>query len=463
MSKQIQYMVLGVILSFVSVFPLFSDEREENIDLFVVLDKSLSMVEEIDPVKSYVIDTIVEDTLIPGDRFVVIQFYGKAEILIADDVIENDKKVDFTSMISSVEADGSYTDIGNALDKLKAAIEDYEHPDRRKYLLLITDGKQEAPEDSKYYSPDGKFNHAFLENAKTIQREGWKIQVLGIGTASAAKELAEQLSGGYIETSEEPTQEEITEKTEDLFGVIEIAAPLTVKPVGKQGESVLTIPLSISGFSAEQEIAFNRIIADFQAPGVENEILTQGGSYKLPKEGTKEITLPFSLGQDLAPGTYNATLTFTFQGLTVFTPSKADVTIEVKGFFGNNIWIIPVIAVLFLAIIGAIILLILRMKKNKPCEFRLYIDNRPAQAAPISLAEGESIYLDRDGASYKTAAEKGDKTVGLIQYSNEKLKVSSLDTQWFTLPDDLPDSVLGEKIVAKAKSGLKKELYFKAV
>ena len=456
-------MILCVIFSLLCVFPLFSDEREENIDIFVVLDKSLSMVEEIDPVKNYVIDTLIEETLIPGDRFVVIQFYGKAEILIADDVAEEGKKLDFANMIASMKADGSYTDIGNALDKLKAAIGDYEHPDRRKYLLLITDGKQEAPEDSKYYSPDGQFNHAFLENVKTIQKEGWKIQVLGIGTASAAKELAEQLSGGYVETSEEPTQEEITEKTGDLFGLIEISSPPRAEPLGKKGNSVLTLPLSVQGYSEQQEIVFNRIVIDFEASGLENEVLAEGGSYTLPDEGTKKIEIPFSIEQDLAPGTYDATLSFTFRGLTVFTPSQADITIEVKGFFGNNIWLIPVIAVIFLALAGAIVLLVLRMNKNKPCEFRLYIDMRPAQAAPISLGEGESIYLDRDGASYTTAAEKGEKTLGVIKYSGGKLKLQSLNSTFFTLPDDLPDSVLGEKIVAKAKSGLKKELYFKAV
>lgn len=456
-------MVLGVILSLVSIFSLFSDQREENIDIFVVLDKSLSMEEEIGPVKNYVIDTLIEDTLIPGDRFVVIQFYGKAEVLIAEDTAGTDAKLEFKRIIGSLAADGSYTDIGNALDTLKAAIENYEQPDRRKYLLLVTDGKQEAPEESKYYSPDGTFNHAFLENARTIQKEGWKIHVLGIGTASAAKELAEQLSGGYIETSEEPTQEEITEKTEDLFGTITITSPPRVRPPDKHGKSVLTVPLSVQGYSSEQEIVLNRIIADFHASGVENEVLAEGGSYTLPKEGAEEIQIPITIDQALAPGTYDTTLTFTFQGLTVFTPAQADVTIEVKGFFGSNIWIIPVIALLFLAAAAGAVLLLLRVKKNKPCEFRLYIDNRPAQAAPITLAEGESIYLDRDGAGYVVVREKGEKTVAVIRYSGDALTLSSLDTKWFTLPDDVPGSVLGEKITAKAKSGLKKELYFKAV
>lgn len=463
MYKEIRCIVLGILLFFSAVFSVFSDEREENIDLFVVLDKSLSMEEEISPVKNYVIDTLIEETLIPGDRFVVIQFYGDAEILIAEDVADSEKKIDFTRTLSSVAADGSYTDIGNALDKLKEAIKDYEHPDRRKYLLLITDGKQEAPEDSKYYSPDGEFNHAFLENAKTIQHEGWKIQVLGIGTASAAKEIAEQLSGGYVETSEEPTQEEITEKTEDLFGTIQIASDLELKTLNKHNETVLTIPLVIEGYGEPQSVQFKNIVLNFEDGDFKNETILSDKTFDLPMSGNTEISFPVTIEQDLPPGTHQAEVRFTFNDLTVITPARAAVTVEVKGFFGNNIWIIPVIAVVGLALIGGLVLLLMRMQKNKPCEFRLYIDNRPAQAAPISLQADESIFLDRDGASYAVARERGDKSVAKITYREEKLRLSTLDPKWFSLPDDLPASVLHEKITAKAKSGLKKELYFKAV
>lgn len=442
---------------------LFSDEREENIDLFVVLDKSLSMEEEIDPVKSYVIDSLIEETMIPGDRFVLIQFYGEAEILVAEDVVSEDTKVDFKNTVSSIAADGRFTDIGNALDKLKSAIDTYTDEGRREYLLLITDGKQEAPEDSKYYSPDGTFNHAFLENAKTIQKEGWKIQVLGIGTASAAKELAEQLSGGYTETGDEPSLEEIEEKTRDFFGTIEIAGEPKITPVGKKGETKLSLPLTAEGFSNEQTINFNTVKLALEQSGTDDILIAEDSSYDVPPEGDATITIPFTIDRELPPGTYKGTLTFTFNGLTVITPARKDVVFKVKGFFGSNIWVIPVIAIVALAIIGLAFFLVMKTKKTKPCVFRLYIDNRPAQSAPISLEEGGSIYIKRDGASYTIVTEKDDKTVGKIKFSEGKLKLTSLASEWFTLPDEVPESVLDQKIVVKAKSGLKKELFFKAV
>ena len=190
-----------------------ADEREEPVDVIIALDKSLSMIEEIDAVKEYVRTAIIDQLLIPGDFLTVVAFFGKTQIPISAFLKTNKEKDNLSATISRIEADGRFTDIGNALDVLAAELEKQSDPDRKKYLLLITDGKQEAPPESKYYSPDGSFNHEFLANTRIIQMKGWKIHVLGIGTEHAARELAEQLSGKYSEVSSEPTSEELAAKT----------------------------------------------------------------------------------------------------------------------------------------------------------------------------------------------------------------------------------------------------------
>ncbi len=78
-------------------------------------------------------------------------------------------------------------------------------------MLLITDGKQEAPPGTKYYSADGKFNHELLKHTKTIQKKGWKIEVLGIGKLNKAADIAEKLSGTYVEV-EKADASELAEK-----------------------------------------------------------------------------------------------------------------------------------------------------------------------------------------------------------------------------------------------------------
>ena len=126
-----------------------ADEREEPVDVIIALDKSLSMVEEIDAVKEYVRTTIIDQLLIPGDFLTVVAFYGKTQIPISAFLKTNKEKDNLSAAISRIEADGRFTDIGNALDVLASELEKQSDPDRKKYLLLITDGKQEAPPESK--------------------------------------------------------------------------------------------------------------------------------------------------------------------------------------------------------------------------------------------------------------------------------------------------------------------------
>ena len=159
-------------------FPVFPDNREDNIDVFIVLDKSLSMEDKIEAVSGYINTFIVDKIIIPGDMLYILDFYGKTEILINSTITDENHKTEIKNTIKKVKADGRFTDIGNALDGLSEIIPRYENNGRLKYMLLITDGKQEAPPESVYYSPDGSFNHRFLEHTRTIEKQGWKIRRL---------------------------------------------------------------------------------------------------------------------------------------------------------------------------------------------------------------------------------------------------------------------------------------------
>ena len=122
----------SAIFSLVIVFLVaasYADDREENIDVFVVLDKSLSMVEEIESVREYVELSIVENLLITGDQLVLITFYGEAETAFMGKI--DTEKTFLRSVIREIEADGRFTDIGNALDMLRDTIPLAEIKDRR--------------------------------------------------------------------------------------------------------------------------------------------------------------------------------------------------------------------------------------------------------------------------------------------------------------------------------------------
>ena len=165
----------------------------------IALDKSLSMEHKIAAVKDWVNSYLMDQVVIPGDFLVIVAFYGKADVVVSQVIKDDADRAAVKKVVSGIRGNGRFTDIGNALDVLKAQIAEKEKDGRDKYVLLLTDGIQEAPPTSKYYSPDGKFNHEFLANTKTIQEKGWKVMILGIGTETAAKDLATTVSGSYTE------------------------------------------------------------------------------------------------------------------------------------------------------------------------------------------------------------------------------------------------------------------------
>src|SRR5579864_8154337 len=121
-----------------------ADVRKDNIDVIIALDKSLSMVDKEAAVKDWVATSIVDKLLIPGDYIVVVAFYGKADVIISQAVTGDADKKAIRDTISQISGNGRFTDIGNALDVLKEQVASRESDGRGKYVLLLTDGIQEA-------------------------------------------------------------------------------------------------------------------------------------------------------------------------------------------------------------------------------------------------------------------------------------------------------------------------------
>lgn len=446
-----------------SGFTVSADTREENIDLFIVLDKSLSMEENIGAVKDYVQESLIGKVVIPGDFIAVIQFYGRAEVLFAD-IVENKGEIQgYLDSIGRIRADGSFTDIGNALDVLRDSIEQYHREDRREYLLLITDGKQEAPPDSKYYTEDGSFNHAFLENARTIQKEGWKIQVIGIGTASAAKEIAEELAGGYSETSEDPTKEELAGKTDELLANLELAGPPSISPVSPKGESEMTLRFQAEGFTDGPTVEISRITATLEETGTEY-LIAEDVALTVEPAGFTEVSIPITFTRKPEPGTYDAQVQFVFGGLEVFTPGVIAAEIRFKGFVGSNLpWIIPV-AVIVLAGIGLGLFFILRgAGSKKPMKIRVFIDNKTIGSGAFLLKPDDKLYVIPEKATFTVVEEKRPDAVATVTRSGDALIMKIQDTKSVRTTEPLPENILGEKVSIKVQSGLYITFLFKAV
>ena len=121
---------VAVLIAFV-IFPStagLADDRDEPVDILIALDKSLSMEQEIGAVKDYVDRHIVDEILQPGDEFVVIAFYGQNEIPVALTISDESQKASIKQAINGLSADGAFTDIGFALDRLRDEVR--QHTDK---------------------------------------------------------------------------------------------------------------------------------------------------------------------------------------------------------------------------------------------------------------------------------------------------------------------------------------------
>jgi Mg-chelatase subunit ChlD len=436
----------AILLAFSLLLPLSAaaDIRTEPIDVIIALDKSLSMVEEIDAVKEYVDTYLIDELLIPGDFFLVVAFYGKTEIPVSMRITVPEDKEKAKEAINALIADGRFTDIGNALDALGEQLHKYSSDDRKKFLLLITDGIQEAPPASKYYSPDGRFNHAFLENTKVIQKLGWKIHILGVGTHEQAQELAENLAATYNNLSEQPTAEELVQKTQDFLSALEVSGKLTMGPVDYRGGSSLSLTVESQGFTQEQRVDIGSILLSLPFGGEEN-ILPENFSFTVPPGGSTSVEIPVRLHAPPPSGDYDGSVRFVFAGPTSFLPVVMDVGYHVESFL-ESYWLWLVIgALVVVALVVLLILLIPRLKKVSH-RFRLVVEGEKQGKAKDqelhAIKEGRPLYLELDDDRLRVSPQKQPGSLARLTAIQKGVRLTVLKSERFPKLWEVPLDIL---------------------
>jgi len=433
---------------------IHADKREEPVDVIIALDKSSSMVEEIDAVKEYVRTAIIDQLLIPGDFLTVVTFYGKTQIPISAFLKTNEEKDNLSAAISRIDADGLYTDIGNALDVLGTELEKQSDSGRKKYLLLITDGKQEAPPESKYYSPDGSFNHEFLANTRVIQMKGWKIHVLGIGTEQAARELAEELSGKYSEVSSEPTSEELAAKTQDFLGRIDLVEPPLISRLTAQGKGKISLTLASQGYEKRESIQLiiSRILLSISSKEEKN-ILTGEYQVDLKPEEAKEIKIPIQVPDPPGKGEYQGTLEFLFASEEGFLPAVIPVSFEVRA--GCRIWLILAGGLILLILLTAAIIWAVRAGKKTKIRFRLEIEGENIiKKEEIYMArEGRFLFIDQAEETITISAKRTPHSLAKLSVFKKLLRMSILKRECFPRLREVPADVRGFTFQVKLENG----------
>ena len=446
----------ALVVCLILASPLLADTRTQNIDIMIALDKSLSMEHKIAAVKDWVNSYLMDQVVIPGDFLVIVAFYGKADVVVSQVIKDDADRAAVKKVVSGIRGNGRFTDIGNALDVLKAQIAEKEKDGRDKYVLLLTDGIQEAPPTSKYYSPDGKFNHEFLANTKTIQEKGWKVMILGIGTETAAKDLATTVSGSYTEITGKVSRGALTQSAGGLFGAVALKGGVQVAPVGPDGSSSLAFTLKPS-LQGDTSITINRIDARIgNAPP--SPVLSTPMTIAVKKGADQAAKVAVRFPAGLPAGSTKGTLSFSFPPGQGFSPSDVEVSIPVKGWAENNEIPLGAALVLVIIVIVALVLLLRRVSTGGALSFVVLVDDSPLSEAPVSLASGRELFLNELEGSFSLVPRRNARSLARFFVKDKKLGMGVLKTDRFPKLADVPGDIRGESFVLKAEDGRKLDL-----
>jgi hypothetical protein len=439
--------VLALVLVLAS--PVVGDTRKDNIDVIIALDKSLSMETKVDAVKTWVNSFIIDQLIVPGDFLNVIAFYGKADIIISQVIKDDADRKAAKAVISQIRGDGKYTDIGNALDAVKAEIAAKEKDGRQKYVLILTDGIQEAPPASKYWSRNGVFNHEFLSNTKTIMQKGWKVMILGIGIETAAKDLARELQGSYSEVSNKLTPEEINQKAGTLFGMPLVEGTVKLGPINADGSSRVAFTLKPSGLTGDVRITVND--ASVQAgsrslPG----LLAAPVTIEVKKDGSTPVIIPLRFPPALEPGSSSGTLTFGFGTPDRFAPAQFPVTIQVRGWIQSNAIVMGPALLLLLLIVAFVVILIVRLRRGKALQAVVIVEGEPVQG---TLRAGREVYLNDTASVFSLVPQRNARSVASLTVKDGKVPLTILKQDRFPKLEESPPDALGKTFVLRSESG----------
>ena len=197
---------------------IFCGERTIPVDIFLMIDKSLSMGEpgKFESMHEWVQNQLIGQILINGDWITIYEFYGKPVHLL-DMTVENDQdREKIVNTINNIQPDGQYTDIGLALDALKSALGKRGTNDRYKIMLLLTDLKQEAPWTSRYAGVEEKYKSPYLAEARIVQHDNWYEITLDMDIQDKVVKTTEELYNSVVTTVSSDSQRIIpVESTEE--------------------------------------------------------------------------------------------------------------------------------------------------------------------------------------------------------------------------------------------------------
>ena len=190
--KFIHKFVFFLVILFSTQF-IFALERTEPVDLYLIIDKSLSMEEtnSFDSMKDWICNKFLKRCVAMEDFITVFIFYGESKVIYSDTIKTPEDLDNLIAVIQEQKADGPFTDIGSVLDNAKKRL-DLTPSSRMRVTLLFTDLIQEASYSSKYAGTYYDFADKYLATDRIIYHEGDSTQGIGSWYEIAVRTVSDQ-------------------------------------------------------------------------------------------------------------------------------------------------------------------------------------------------------------------------------------------------------------------------------
>jgi hypothetical protein len=482
--------IFGVLVMVLSMAApgIYADERPAY-DIILVIDKSISMEEShnLGTVKDFLSSSVIEDKVKIGDFLIIMDFWGQAEIVDSFTIETKADKARAKSVVAAIASTKreTNTDIGNAIDIAKVQIDAMGCTTHPKIVYMVTDGVQEAPRFSKYYSADGKFTNAFLSQATTIAKQGWKIQVIEIGgakdfigtgkTTSQAgtdktttstsgqkgpeqglKETTEKMGGDYTGVSDKPTTGELNQTTADFETQISANPAATRLVVSGNRLSDLTLKLKGQGMAEDAVVVVNEVRLTSSSIQDRNILPSQTIQFNIPKNGETEITARLDVPKTLAPGDYPADIQFYFEGDKTFNPKAFTVTLHVNNFLEDNVWLFIVLLAAGLLLLAFIVFLIIKLIVSSGIKFRLKVEEQPLKKGKdvFKVGYGKWLYLNESYGRLSIAPKRSLRSIGRVYGQKKGLEFEPLREEQFPGLKAAKQNILGHKITVKTQDSV---------
>jgi hypothetical protein len=190
--KFIQKFILVLLILFSTQF-IFALERTEPVDLYIIIDKSISMDEtnSFDSMKDWICNKFLKRCVAMEDFITVFIFYGESKVVYSETIKTPEDLDNLIAVIQEQKADGPFTDIGSVLDNAKKRL-DLTPSSRMRVTLLFTDLIQEASYSSKYAGTYYDFADKYLASDRIMYHEGDSTQGIGSWYEIAVRTASDQ-------------------------------------------------------------------------------------------------------------------------------------------------------------------------------------------------------------------------------------------------------------------------------